>query len=186
MKKQIGKAYEAQEITNEYSTKPAKELKKMNDIDFTKVNFFPFQAQIKYTTLDGMKCIRLITKLQKITFEKEEAKKEMDHNIISINAIQQSAKIAQRGDFRSAQANMHNWKNMLKFKKSSTNFVNIAAPCYHELQHQQVANLGEVRERGMPIPTQKMNDSLVVESMNANRINTKKITLAENKYKKKT
>ena len=113
MKKQIGNASESQEITIEYCTKPSKELKKMNDIDFTKVNFFPFQAQIKYTTLDGMKCIRLITKPQKITFEKEEAKKEMDHNIISINAIQQSAKIAQRGDFRSAQANMYNWRNML-------------------------------------------------------------------------
>jgi hypothetical protein len=33
----------------------------MDDLDLTQIKFFPFQAQITYSALDGSKCVRIIS-----------------------------------------------------------------------------------------------------------------------------
>lgn len=70
----------------------------------------PFQAQITYTTLDGKKCVRVISKKQEVGFEKEEIQKEANVNILATHAQQQSAALAKEGNYRRAQANMRMWK----------------------------------------------------------------------------
>lgn len=49
------------EITFEYTLKKISELAKMDDLDLTKIERFPFQTQITYKALDGSLCIRVIT-----------------------------------------------------------------------------------------------------------------------------
>ena len=59
--RELGNVTEETEITFEYRLKPPEQLAAMEDLDFAKLATIPFQTQIDYTTLDGMKCIRVIT-----------------------------------------------------------------------------------------------------------------------------
>ena len=59
--RELGNVTEETEITFEYRLKPPEQLAAMEDLDFAKLATIPFQTQIYYTTLDGMKCIRVIT-----------------------------------------------------------------------------------------------------------------------------
>lgn len=61
MVRDIGNVTEETEITFEYTLKKIRELAKMEDVDLTKIQAFPFQTQIEFTALDGSKCIRVIT-----------------------------------------------------------------------------------------------------------------------------
>ena len=141
--RQIGNATDEQEVTVEYRLKKSEELQKMEDLDFAKIKQMPFQAQISYSSLDGMKCVRVITKYQEITFEKEEAKKEADYKVISVNAVQKTAQLAKQGDFRKAQANAVHWKKMLKGSDQYSNFIGSSKPLYSALTRQQVVNTQE-------------------------------------------
>lgn len=66
----IGNVTMETEITFEYTLKKISELAKMDDIDLTKIEKFPFQTQITYKDLDGNLCIRVITEQQKVSNEK--------------------------------------------------------------------------------------------------------------------
>jgi hypothetical protein len=59
--KNMGNVTEDSEVTFEYRLKPIKELLAMEDIDLSQISQFPFQAQITYTTLDGARCVRVLT-----------------------------------------------------------------------------------------------------------------------------
>ena len=78
------------------------ELLKYEDIDMTQIKEFPFQAQIAYTALNGDKCLRIITKNQAVSNERQELEKQADANMMMRNCIQQSAKIARDGDVKQA------------------------------------------------------------------------------------
>lgn len=137
----IGNATDGQEVTVEYRIKPTEELSKMADVDFTKLERIPFQTQISYMNLEGMKCVRLVTKNQKITFEKEEAKKAADYKVISVNAVQQTAKLARKGQLRDAQANAVHWRNMMKGSDAHDDYVKSTKPLYSALQCQEQMNV---------------------------------------------
>lgn len=59
-------------FTFEYGMKPLSQLLQMMDIDMSTITHFPFQTQIKYTALDGSKCLRVITKQMETSGEREE------------------------------------------------------------------------------------------------------------------
>jgi hypothetical protein len=59
--RELGNVNEETEVTFEYKMKSVKKLLKMLDLDMTKIQSFPFQAQITYSALDGSKCIRIIS-----------------------------------------------------------------------------------------------------------------------------
>jgi hypothetical protein len=88
LSRDLGNVNEETEITFEYKLKHYKELLKMEDIDLTTMQAFPFQAQITYTTLDGARCIRVITNRIEISDDKEELEKQADFKVLGVNAIQ--------------------------------------------------------------------------------------------------
>lgn len=53
----------------------------------------PFQLKIEYTKLDGMKCLRVITKSQLVTDKKDLAEADVDINIIAANAAQKAVQM---------------------------------------------------------------------------------------------
>jgi hypothetical protein len=182
MVRQIGNASEGQEVTIEYCTKSSKELKEMKDIDFSKIPALPFQAQINYVTLEGMRCVRLITKQQKVTFDKEEAKKELNYKLISVNAMQKTAQLAKKGNYRAAQANAHHWERMMRGAPEHSDYVTNAAPLYGAVQDQQWEdfyedNVGvmEGSEKGKKLGKKKQNDKLVSYSHQGGRLNFNKM-----------
>jgi len=88
MVRDLGNVTEETEITFEYRLKSIKDLVKMEDLDLTKVQAFPFQAQITYSDLDGSKCVRIISNQQQISSDRDELEKNANYKILSTNAIQ--------------------------------------------------------------------------------------------------
>lgn len=100
--KDFGNVNEDTDICFEYQMKPLRELLKISDIDFSLLKKLPFQAQIHFTAMDGSKQVRVITSSLSISTDKESLRKDADFQILGINAIQQSTKLAKQGDFRGA------------------------------------------------------------------------------------
>eukprot|EP00826_Nyctotherus_ovalis_P031174 TRINITY_DN2488_c0_g2_i3.p1 TRINITY_DN2488_c0_g2~~TRINITY_DN2488_c0_g2_i3.p1 ORF type:complete len:562 (+),score=186.15 TRINITY_DN2488_c0_g2_i3:80-1765(+) len=173
--KPIGNATEGQEVTVEYCAKSEEELKKMSDVDFTKVKELSFQVQISYDSLAGAKCVRLITKKLGITFEKEHAKKSANYEVISINAIQKSAKLAQKGDYRAAQANAVHWQKMIKGSEHYDNFLTNVKPLYNALEKQQNEDVQKSKVGKFEFSKAKSNDATVHLVNQATRISSKKM-----------
>ena len=101
--KNIGNVTNDLTCTFEYYLKSFKELK---ELDFDKLTQLPFQVQIYYRDISGAKKVRSITKVQKVTHDKEEAEKTIDMSVISANAVQGSAKLAQKGHYKEAREKM--------------------------------------------------------------------------------
>jgi len=109
MNKEVGNATRDSVVTFEYCMKRPHELAQMADIDWDKLAKIPFQSQITYKTIDGRKCLKVITNMQEVTHEKEEAKKVVDANIVGAHAAFTSAQLAERGDYRAAAMNAVAW-----------------------------------------------------------------------------
>ena len=110
----VGNVTEDSEITFEYRVKDPEELEKLADFDADKIEQIPFQTIIEYTKLDGMKCIRTITKVQQVTDDAEKVKQDLKVDILAVNAAQQASRLATGGKFREAQAYSINQKNYIK------------------------------------------------------------------------
>merc|ERR1712110_81976 len=80
---------------------------------------FPFQAQISYTALDGSKCIRVITKQQEVSNEREVVQKEANYEMLSYNCMQKATTNARAGDFKKAQVIMKGFKRGMKKSEMS-------------------------------------------------------------------
>jgi len=61
LSKSFGNVNEETEITFEYRMKKVADLLKYKDIDMSKLTHLPFQAQIAYTSLQGNRCVRVIS-----------------------------------------------------------------------------------------------------------------------------
>jgi len=99
MTRPLGNVTEESEITFEYRMKDASVLAEMEDIDLLTLKEIPFQTQIQYTKLNGMKCVRTITAVQEISNDREEVEKEAKIDILAVNAAQQASRLASMGQF---------------------------------------------------------------------------------------
>lgn len=57
--------------------------------------------------------MRVITNRLEISTDKEELKKTADYQILGINAIQQSSKLARQGEFKNAQFVAKAWDKVM-------------------------------------------------------------------------
>ena len=69
-------------FTFEYGMKPISQLLEMEDLDMSAIASFPFQTQIKYTALDGAKCLRVITKKMEVSGEREELTQNVNAGLL--------------------------------------------------------------------------------------------------------
>eukprot|EP01097_Dermamoeba_algensis_P003302 TRINITY_DN2325_c0_g1_i1.p1 TRINITY_DN2325_c0_g1~~TRINITY_DN2325_c0_g1_i1.p1 ORF type:complete len:514 (+),score=183.65 TRINITY_DN2325_c0_g1_i1:147-1544(+) len=74
-----------------------------NEIDLSHLTEIPFQVQVVYTKLNGVKCLRVVTDRVKVTDKREEAEKNANIKVIGTFAAQRSAKYAKEGDYEKAQ-----------------------------------------------------------------------------------
>jgi hypothetical protein len=82
--------------------KSVKKLIEMIDLDMTKIQSFPFQAQITYTALNGSRCVRVITDIMETSHDKEEVERNADFNMLGQATVQQAAKMARGGHIEKA------------------------------------------------------------------------------------
>lgn len=107
----------------------------MEDVDLEQLKTLPFQVQITYTALDGSKCVKVISKELEIGTDREEVEKEANYEMLGQHCIQQSAKIAQKGDVREAQAYAKNWNRKMRSNKTSDRDVLLMnmQSCYQDM-----------------------------------------------------
>jgi len=92
------------------------------DKDFkstTELKELPFQVQIRFTTLDGTKCIRSITRNQPVTKDRDLAEKDADLDVLGVNIAQQAAKMAFKGEYSQARLNAYANKKLMKRTKKN-------------------------------------------------------------------
>ena len=61
--------------------------------------------------MDGSKQVRVITNQLEASNDKDELKKDADFEILGLNAVQQSSKLARQGDYKKAQVAAKVWDN---------------------------------------------------------------------------
>jgi len=74
----------------------------------------PFQVQITYTALSGIKCTRVITKTKEVTGDSAEVEKDVDITVLGMHANFISAQKAQRGDLDGAIETTEVMNNLLE------------------------------------------------------------------------
>eukprot|EP01022_Parablepharisma_sp_SALTPOND_P016535 TRINITY_DN244_c0_g2_i1.p1 TRINITY_DN244_c0_g2~~TRINITY_DN244_c0_g2_i1.p1 ORF type:complete len:670 (+),score=77.61 TRINITY_DN244_c0_g2_i1:945-2954(+) len=153
----IGNATKDTAITFEYSVKPPKELLVMKDVDLSKISKVPLQAQIIYTNTAGKKCMRVLTQVQEVTHKKEEAVKNANKQVLGAHVAIKSAEIADKGEFRQAQANAFHYAKMMGEDEEIREKV---APLYQALEKEHLEN----EEKGVAAP--KMKSDRLAEAIN--------------------
>lgn len=98
----IGSATKDSIVTCNYSMRPVVELEQIKEIDFKTIKTLPLQSQVTYRTMDGRKCLKVVTQLVKCTEEIKEVKKDLDYEVIKSTAIQTTAKYAKHGNYGEA------------------------------------------------------------------------------------
>jgi len=68
------------------------------------LKYIPAQAQLKYFDKDGNKYLRVITRRQQLTNDKEEVEKNARIDILANHAQKQATSMALNGDIERAQA----------------------------------------------------------------------------------
>jgi len=93
--REIGNVTQESIITFEYYPKNKEDFKNVSDVCF--------QVQISFTKLDGSKCIRIISKRQKITYDRQEAEKHVNVNVVGLHSQVQAAQKAAEGKYSAAR-----------------------------------------------------------------------------------
>jgi len=88
----------------------------------------PFQAQIWFTTPDGGRYLRVVTRRAGFTHDREEAEKRLDSAIMALHAVHKSATLAQSGNYLQARVNLISNQRLLqrgmRSKSQQTHYVN--------------------------------------------------------------
>lgn len=172
--KSIGNATKETEIYVEYMFKKSAELAKYDDIDIDKLKTVPFQSIIEYTTPSGDRCIRVITNHKKISNEKEEVAKQSNYDIISTNAIQKTAHIAQKGNLREAQAEAYAWKKFIKDNSHDNNQTQFTYQAYANQMHDFNTEMNKLNQQ--PKASEEYEAHLRSDDMNAKLYSMKNIS----------
>eukprot|EP00499_Haloplacidia_sp_CaronLabIsolate_P015706 CAMPEP_0196768958 /NCGR_PEP_ID=MMETSP1104-20130614/233_1 /TAXON_ID=33652 /ORGANISM="Cafeteria sp., Strain Caron Lab Isolate" /LENGTH=932 /DNA_ID=CAMNT_0042139039 /DNA_START=47 /DNA_END=2845 /DNA_ORIENTATION=+ len=106
----VGNVNEDTEVTFEYGVRPLAERRAMG---IERVSKLPFQVQIEFTKLDGSRLLRVITLMRPVTHDRAQAAREADMALLGSHAAQQSAMLAQRGDYETSLANTRMWTNFM-------------------------------------------------------------------------
>lgn len=82
--------------------------------------YLPFQVQIRYTKLNGMKCIRLISQAKPMTRDRATANAHIKASVMASHATQQCAVMARRGSYSGARLNAMAYGKMLQRYSNDT------------------------------------------------------------------
>lgn len=93
----------------------------------TKLDSFPFQAQIRYTSKDGAKLLRVISVNKAVTKDRSVCEKGCNVAIVGLSAVQHAASVAQEGKLDDARLKLKVVQKMLQ--RVATNSDEQAEEC---------------------------------------------------------
>lgn len=97
--REMGNVTASSEIFFEYEVNPGKVNKHKG------LKSLPFQVQIRYTKLNGMKCMRVLSQSQLITTKRRVAEEDVRMDLLASNVAYQSANMAEQGNYEQARMN---------------------------------------------------------------------------------
>jgi len=141
----IGNVTSDSAVTFEYGLRSKPDLAAAG-IDIKALKALPFQVQIRFTKLDGMKGVRVLSQSKKTTQEREVAESMMDTPVLSAHAAQRSAMLARRGDYDMARVNARAWSNMMQRGAKTASQKAALADYAVEIDEMDAAITSAVRE----------------------------------------
>lgn len=112
LQKRVGNATNTSSFSFNYRVKTEEELR-MLGIEAAALKNIPMQAVFTYMSLEGMKCIRVINKLQPVTFDVRKAKQNANVKMLARCGRREVAKYAEQGRFEDVRSAAQEWKNVL-------------------------------------------------------------------------
>ena len=112
MNRSIGNATPSSAFSFRYELRSNEEINALG-INKLEITSLPFQALFRYYTLDGRKCMRAITKVQPVTFDREVAS-EVDIDMLARAGRRKAVQLAEEGKLEEAKKNADMWKGLLK------------------------------------------------------------------------
>jgi len=150
---------------------------------YRKLKSLPFQVQITFTKLDGMKCLRVLSKAQPITTNRRMAEKNVQMDLLASNVAHQSAVMAEKGDYGLARKNNLRFGKMMKRAAKSTQQRSAYDGWAKEMgQFDNVMRVQSERMKAIEFSDESKND-VVFESCTAS---SSPISRSKKKKKKKT
>jgi len=133
--REIGNVTGESIITFEYFPKNKEELKTAKDLCF--------QVQIKFTKLDGSKCVRIMSKRVEVTHSRQEAEKHVNVNVIGLHSQVQAAQNAAEGKYTAAR--MIQKRNMRMVRRTlATDDATDGQKAQYDLWNQEAVRLNNV------------------------------------------
>jgi hypothetical protein len=83
-------------------------------VDLDDLKEVPCQAQIHYTSISGHKFMRVLTRIQALTKDRNIAESKADVRVIHSMAAQKSAALVQQGKYDQAQSYNRTWANYME------------------------------------------------------------------------
>eukprot|EP01113_Clastostelium_recurvatum_P000455 TRINITY_DN101_c0_g1_i2.p1 TRINITY_DN101_c0_g1~~TRINITY_DN101_c0_g1_i2.p1 ORF type:complete len:985 (+),score=334.30 TRINITY_DN101_c0_g1_i2:83-3037(+) len=90
-----------------------------SQVDVSEINEIPFQVQLVYTKLDGMKCLRVASAVIRATEDRKEAEEQANLSVIGTHAVQRAAKYAKEGSYEKAQMETRAAQRLMQRKTES-------------------------------------------------------------------
>lgn len=141
----VGNATQENEFTFEYQVKSKEERASLG---LDQLEELPFQVQVAFTRLDGMKCLRVISQKRPLTKDRSMAEAAAKLEVLSCHVTQTSATIAQDGDYYGARATTRAYQNMMnrcahteEQSETLTRWANDMAELDDELMRTEMAEL---------------------------------------------
>jgi hypothetical protein len=109
---------EAKAMLEKYHASSKEENKEERKEDSLIQNFInkglPVQIRLMYTRMTGEKYIKVVTAQRPITMDRDKAENDIDSTVVSLQAIHESAKMAQQGNYTDARINLVSVQRLLQ------------------------------------------------------------------------
>jgi len=154
--KTIGNVTAETDCTFEYSSNLANIQSFLGILDA-----LPFQVQIHYTKLNGSKCIRVISKKKAITNNRETAESKVNVAVVGVHAVQQTAKLVQKGLYGKAKMkSLTNTKLLERSAKSDEQKRQVITFRNQSETLEKEISKAKKRERSMGVTSDSDEDDL--------------------------
>jgi Sec23/Sec24 zinc finger len=112
LQKKVGNAVSSSSFSFKYTFKSDEELNAIG-VDKLALDFVHMQAVFTYKSLEGMKCIRVINRKQPVTFDKQQAKRNVKIEMLARAGRREAARCAEQGRFNDAKIAALEWRKAL-------------------------------------------------------------------------
>lgn len=154
--RQVGNVTTDTEFTLEYGMRSKEERERLG---VSELGTVPFQLQIRYTRLNGMRCVRVMTQCKRVTRDRTEAERLLSPTVIAVHSAQQSASLANKGEYTEGRKNMRAWGDLLNRGGQESETHSRVLEAYNREMHDLDDAIGEIQVNELRTMGRRLSDS---------------------------